>query len=170
MKLENRHKLMIFLSIILTYLSFYFPLANYEVLPDMIPVHFNIFGEPDKWAAKSIGSVLFAPIILGITAISMLAFTWWMTKVKDPYVIINVPKAKLEKMSLETAEEIRRITILHLLIILLLVALMFFIITVNQILVALGQTPNIGWTMLGIVVILIIDTLYLTWKLFRLIG
>lgn len=33
-------------------------LARYDSIPDRIPVHFNIMGQPDRWENKSLGSVM----------------------------------------------------------------------------------------------------------------
>ncbi len=168
MKLENHHWLMIILIIFCIGLSFYLPLVNYDLLPDPIPTHFNIYGEPDGWSSKSLINVLLGPIILSATLILMLPLTWWMAKVEDPKKIINTSKQKLEKMTIETAEEIRRITILHLLIILLLTALLILMITFNQVMVALGQAISLGSGILTIVLLLMFDCFYLTWKVMRL--
>lgn len=170
MKLENQHKLLIFLALIFTYLTFYLPYTYYDLLPDMIPVHFNFFGEADKWAAKSIASVFMGPFILGLTILIMLFLGWWITKSEDPLNFINAPKEKLAKLSLETAEEIRRFTLLHLLIITFLISVMSFVVTINQILIALGQPSNLAFSLAIITFILVADSLYLTYKTWRLIG
>lgn len=38
-------------------------LCSYTGLPDQIPVHWNIAGEPDRWTRKSLGSVFFIPAL-----------------------------------------------------------------------------------------------------------
>jgi uncharacterized membrane protein len=38
-------------------------MSAYPGMPDQIPVHFNITGEPDGWARKSLGSAFFAPAL-----------------------------------------------------------------------------------------------------------
>ncbi len=169
MQLEKRHWILIFGTIILTYLSFYYPLTNYEILPDMMPVHFDVMGEADKWSPKSYSSVLMGPIILIITIIPMLTITWWIAKAEDARKVINLPQAKLAKITSEVAEEIRHLTVLHLLIILFLVTLMVFIITINQILIALGQPANLAKAMFVVLFLLLVDSIYLAWKTISLI-
>jgi uncharacterized membrane protein len=39
-------------------LRFYYP-----QLPDVVPIHWNVAGEVDGWAAKSFSSVFFLPIL-----------------------------------------------------------------------------------------------------------
>jgi uncharacterized membrane protein len=48
-----------------------FNVALYPTLPDPVPVHFNIAGEPDGWAAKSVWSV-FGLLIIGAAVVILL--------------------------------------------------------------------------------------------------
>lgn len=169
MKLENYHWLMIITSLVFIAFSFYFPLANYDLLPDPVPTHFNFYGEPDDWSKKSIVNVLLGPIILGLCVLFMLGLTFWITKVDDAKKIINLPQHSLEKMTQETAEEVRHLTIHHLIIITLLLSLLVSAITFNQIMVALGQATNLGWSVAILVILLLADSFYMTWKIIRLI-
>lgn len=164
MKLDSHHWILLVFIITLTYLSFYFPLINYEALPDTMPIHFNLMGEADKWAPKNYASVLMGPIILVIVIVPMLVITWYIASVGDARKVINLPQAKLAKISLELAEEVRQITVLHMLIILSLVVSMIFIITLNQILIALGQPTNLAKFMIGVTLLLVGDSIYLAWK------
>lgn len=45
--------------------------ALYPTLPDPVPVHFNIAGEPDGWAAKSVWSV-FGVLMIGAAVVVLL--------------------------------------------------------------------------------------------------
>lgn len=50
-------------------------LINYDSLPDKIPMHFNIMGEVDRWADKSLGVVLELPMMqLFITGIMYFTY------------------------------------------------------------------------------------------------
>jgi uncharacterized membrane protein len=46
--------------------------ALYPTLPDPIPIHFNVAGEADRWAAKSIWSV-FGVLMVGAAVVVLLA-------------------------------------------------------------------------------------------------
>lgn len=159
---------MIIFCLVCLYLTFYFPITNYDLLPDPIPTHFNLQGEPDGWSSKSMINVLVAPIILGLMLLFMLPLAWWMAKAEDPRKFINLPKQKLEKLTPETVEEVRQTTVLHLLIISVLTSILILAITYNQVAVALGQKTNLGYSVLTLVILLIIDSIYLTWKLIQL--
>ncbi|NLB88445.1 MAG: DUF1648 domain-containing protein [Syntrophomonadaceae bacterium] len=168
MQLKNYHWFMIIVCLVCFGLTLYYPLTYYDMLPYPIPTHFNFKGEPDGWSPKSMANVLIIPIILGLTLLFMLPLTLWMAKVDDPRKLINLPKKQLEKITTETAEEVRYTTVLHLLIILLLTSLLLLAITLNQIMVALGQTANLGSSVLALVILLLVDTLYFTWKVITL--
>lgn len=169
MKLENYHWLMIILSIMCIGFSFYLPLVNYDLLPDPIPTHFNFYGEPDGWSKKNLANVLLGPVISGLCFLSMLGLTFWMAKVDDAKKIINLPKKSLEKMTQETAEEIRHITVHHILLIVLLLSLLVSAIGFNQVKIALGQVGNLGFSVPIIIILLLVDSFYMTWKIIRLI-
>ncbi len=170
MKLENHHWLMIIMCLIFLGFAFYFPLANYDLLPDPIPTHFNFYGEPDGWSKKNLANVLLGPIILGITIFSMLGLTFLMLKIDDPRKLINLPisKQKKENLSVETVEEMRRKSVYHILIITLLISLLIATISFYQIKIALGQAANMGASLLGLILLLLAESIYMTWEILRL--
>ena len=47
-------------------------MALYPTLPDPIPVHFNVAGQPDNWAAKSVWSV-FGFLMIGAAVVILLS-------------------------------------------------------------------------------------------------
>jgi uncharacterized membrane protein len=52
-------------------------LLEYERFPDQYPMHYNALGQPDRWAAKSLGTVLLLPGLgVGITAM-IAALVWF---------------------------------------------------------------------------------------------
>ncbi len=52
---------------------------HWNAIPDKVPVHFGIFGEPDRWVAKGIKGV-YGPLAFGAELciwLSLLAFASW---------------------------------------------------------------------------------------------
>jgi uncharacterized membrane protein len=60
------------LSLIIVFVSFVVTLVKYPSLPEMIPTHWGLNMEPDVWSPKSIGTVLFMPLV----SIGMIALMW----------------------------------------------------------------------------------------------
>jgi uncharacterized membrane protein len=163
------HVVMILLSIIFIGASVYLPMSVYDALPDRYPTHFNLTGEPDSWSNKNISSVLAGPAIVAATNLMMLLIAWWISIVEDPRCIINGPKEKIKNMPLERAEEIRKVTLFHLLLIMLLVSMMVLVISIESVIVAMGKQPTLSQAILIITGVLLGDTFYMTWKLLRLV-
>ncbi len=163
------HIVMILLTIIFVIASIYVPMSVYDALPDRYPTHFNFTGEPDSWSNKSISSVLAGPAIMLVTNLTMLAVAWWVSRVEDPRKIINGPKEKIKNMPLERAEKIRQVTLFHLLLIMLLIAIMVLVISTESVLVALGKQPTLSPAMIIVTAVLLGDTFYMTWRLMRLV-
>ncbi len=170
MRFNKYHWSMIILIFLFIGLSIYYPLSKYELLPDQIPTHFGISGEPDAWSNKSVGTLLLGPFITLPTLLIMLPIIWWIATIDDPRKIINGPREKIQKMSPERAEEVRQTTVFHLLIIMLLVAVLIMVISVKQVSVALGSLTTLGPSVPIIVILLLGDTIYFAWKVIRLVN
>ncbi|PTD93819.1 hypothetical protein C9439_05740 [archaeon SCG-AAA382B04] len=57
--MKKKHKILLLTLVILTLVSLYITFTNYFELPQEIPNHFNMQGEPDAWSQKS--SLLILP-------------------------------------------------------------------------------------------------------------
>jgi len=75
----NGHKILIFISVILTFLSFGLALYYYSDLPDKIPKHFNLKGEADSYGPR--GSIFIVPYVALITVLPMI----YISKVPHTY-------------------------------------------------------------------------------------
>lgn len=160
---------MIFLTFLFISFSIYYPLANYDLMPDRIPTHFDKMGRPDAWSDKSIGTLLLAPLITIPTLLIMLPIAWWIAIVEDPRKIINASKKRIEKIGLEKAEEIRKMSISHILFIMMLVSLLILLVSVNQVQVAIEGEAMLGLSVNFIVAVLILDSIYITWKSIKMV-
>lgn len=88
---------------------------------------------------------------------------------EDPRMVINGPREKVQSMSLHKVEQIRRMTVFHILLIMLLVALLIMNLSIRQVLVAMGNEETLGWGMPIIVAMLIGDSAVLAWQAIRLV-
>ena len=166
---KKYHWLMLVVTVLIVAFSVYYPLANYERLPDKIPTHFNIAGQPDSWSAKSIGQLLFGQLLTIPILFIMFPLVWWVASVEEPRKLLNIPRKNAQKMSLERAEKIRRILLFHILLIMLLVALLVMVLAMGQVQVALNERQTLGWGMPVIVALLLGDSMFLTWRLISLV-
>ena len=169
MGLNRWYVVMIVLTFLFIAAAIYIPLANYDALPDRYPTHFNLAGEPDSWDSKSISTLLMGPGIVAATTLIMLPVTLWIAYVRDPRKIINGPKEKVKNMPLERAELIRKITVFHLLLIMLLISVMMLVISVESVLIAMGKQAAMGPAILITTIFLLADSVYMTVKLLGLV-
>ncbi|MGI6553129.1 MAG: DUF1648 domain-containing protein [Bacillota bacterium] len=169
MGFRQEHWLMIILALVFMAFSLYYPWVNYDRLPERIPTHFDLTGEPDAWSEKSLGQLLLGPLITNVTWLMMVLVVWWMLKVEDPRRVINGPKEKIKKMSRERAEEVRRIAVFHMLLIMLLVSMLIMNVSIGQVQVALGYRENIGPGILLLVALLLAEAFYVSWKCIGLV-
>lgn len=170
MKFSMYHWLMLIMAVVFLGAAFYFPLAYYDALPQEIPTHFNLGGEPDAWKSKTITRVIFGPIVTLPSLLIMGPVIWMVASAKDPRKMINGPKEKVEKISLEQAEKLRAVVVFHLLVIALLVALLNMFVSLGSILVALDIQPTLGWGPPVAGFLLLGDAIILTWQSLRLVN
>lgn len=86
-------------------LTVYLVLSNYSTLPDNIPSHFNAQGVADDWGSKR--TIFVFPACSVALYVFMSVFTAWISLVKDPKSLINLPDRAKEAISEARAEELR---------------------------------------------------------------
>ena len=64
-------------------------LVNYDLIPDPMPMHYNAYGEVDRWSDKSYLSVLMLPLV----SLAMTGMFYWV------YLIIGKSKQQLRASS-----------------------------------------------------------------------
>ncbi len=166
--LNRWHWVIISLTLLFSVAALYYPVRYYSELPPQIPTHFSLTGEPDSWSEKNLGELLLAPLLVLPGAVLLLPLVWWMSTVKDPRQILSLPGKKATEIPLKIAEQIRGLTITHILIIQMLVSLLVFLIVIGQIMVALGIRTSLGYGSLLVTMILLGDSIILIWRLFCL--
>jgi uncharacterized membrane protein len=86
-------------------LTIYLVLSSYSTLPDTIPSHFNAHGVADDWGNKK--TIFFFPAIAFSLHIFLSLLTSWISLVKDPKSLINLPDRAKAAISEARAEELR---------------------------------------------------------------
>ncbi len=86
-------------------LTIYLVLSNYSTLPDTIPSHFNAQGVADDWGSKK--AIFFFPAFVVPLYAFLSLFTAWISLVKDPKSLINLPDRTKAAISEARAEELR---------------------------------------------------------------
>ena len=86
-------------------LMVYLILRNYSTLPDTIPTHFNAQGAADDWGSK--GMLLLFPAISVPLYIFLTVFNAWISVVRDPKSLINLPSQTKAAISDASAERLR---------------------------------------------------------------
>ncbi len=105
-------------------------ILNYGQLPDRIPIHFDITGNPDSWSQKAM--LWFLPIMLGAT-VGMLHLTSKMSPENFNYPV---------KITEENAAYYYRKTRLGLALMNLVIGLTALFITWKMIAIALGNSSS----------------------------
>lgn len=130
-------KIIELLSILFLLGMYGFVILNWSEIPDRIPTHFNIMGEPDRWGGK--WSVLILPII------ATFLFKMMFILSKFPH-IHNYPV----KVTPENAEKLYRISRKMLITMNFLLTLFFAIGTWEMVNVAQGNEGLGMWYMIGL--------------------
>jgi uncharacterized membrane protein len=93
------------IPLLLLGLMIYLVLSNYSMLPDTIPTHFNIWGVADDWGSKN--TILLFPAVAFPIHILLSLLAGWMSVVKDPKSLINLPDQTKAAITEARAEELR---------------------------------------------------------------
>ncbi len=142
-------------SFVLVGLMLFLSIYAWSELPDKIPVHFNFYGEPDRWGGK--GSILIMPII-GFFVVKVTFFLG-----KAPHMFnypVKVTKENAARLYLES----RRMLIL----VNFELAIMLTLLHLDTILQAYEKT-GIGSWVTPLLLVLILATISLTiYRMFQL--
>ena len=155
-----------FLILLLTiiYVSIYF-----GQLPDEIPRHFNLAGEPDGWSGK--GMLIGFLIIYLHTLLLLFVLNYFLIIRSDNprggLQFVNIPTVNFDELTDRQIEKVRSIAARMLAMMNLLISIMFASIHIGIVRTALGSKDGIGWGTELILVCLIATLVYYTWKIIR---
>jgi uncharacterized membrane protein len=147
----------------------FYTASRFGLMPERIPTHFGPGGAPDAWSVKSFGSVFMLLMIGTVVWLSMFLVNYYLIiKPEDPRKYINIPGARKAAMNSEQIEAIRKATVQGMVMINMTMVLMFAVIQYGMVNTALGIQKGLGWGVYLLVGILILESVWLTWKTFSL--
>ncbi len=154
--MKRKHRILLFTLVTLTLVYIYFTFINYSELPQKIPIHFNIQGEPDAWSQKS--NLLVLPgiqVLLVILAFVIYKYPNY-ANIPSTMALAALPK-KTKKKVYELIRDLELITFN-------IVCLLFIYITYQSIEIAKQNINSINtfiiWLILIILAPLIIYYVY----------
>ena len=148
-------------------LTIYLVLSNYSTLPDTIPTHFNAQGVADDWGSKN--AILLFPAVAFPIHMFLSLLTGWMSVVKDPKSLINLPDQTKAAMTEAKAEELRVFMVRYLFLMkTLTVGLMAYSVYAT-IEVAHGDAKSLGVAFYIILAAILLCTAFMVWRSFSLV-
>jgi uncharacterized membrane protein len=153
----------------LALLSILYVAYHFGQLPEEIPTHFDINGQPDAWGKKYMLLVLLV-IQLYVYMQSWLLNYFLIIKPNDSLEalrFINIPFVKKEQLWPEQTENIRRQMARMMVMINISLHLLFLYIIFGSVQTAYGLWPGLGKGILVLVAWLVIAPGYYIWKAYR---
>lgn len=148
---------------------FYYAVKVYPQLPARFPIHFAANGLADDWTNKSISKVLMIPAVTAVVYTAMTLLSWALYGVKNPRMFINAPGGVLERMSDE------RVMIIHLFGLRMVFWIKVLMVTMLAYLgrasldVAIGKISRISPLLMGYVILILLVTFGMGFRLMTLI-
>lgn len=160
--MKKSHEIMFFSAGLLTLTSWVIAFYYWSRLPEVIPVHFGISGQPDDWANKSIWYVFLIPA-LQLLMLAMFVFLYYKPQYSDMPTTLWL--MTLPEKHRQHAFELIRVMLVG---ISLWIGVLFTYLTYGMNYSALNVgTGLIPWVMLGILVLMIIWLTFWTVKVYR---
>ncbi len=150
------------IPLLLLLLTIYLVFSNYSTLPDAIPSHFNGQGMADDWGSKK--TIFLFPAVVVPLYVFLSLFTAWISLVKDPKSLINLPDKTKAAISEARAEEVR-IVIGRCLFVMktLILGLMTYSVYVT-IAVARGEAGGLGIPLYFILGAMLVTAVFMVWR------
>ncbi|MDE3156636.1 MAG: DUF1648 domain-containing protein [Acidobacteriota bacterium] len=70
--------------------------AHWNLIPEQFPVHWNLAGQPDRWASRSVSGVYGGLIVSGAVCLLMLGLSWGIARWTRP-INVSGPAAVSER-------------------------------------------------------------------------
>ncbi|MFA1820346.1 DUF1648 domain-containing protein [Virgibacillus oceani] len=157
------------ISFIILLLTAVYVIFQYRQLPEEIPHHFNIAGEPDAWGGKGIliGMLVLYGFILS-QAFVLNYFLIINQEPKETMQFVNMPFIKKEALTEKQLKQIKRNTARMMALINLMISLMFSWLLYRTIQTAMEQEGGLGPGILILTLIILIVPFYYIWKTYRI--
>lgn len=93
------------IPLLLLLLALFLALHNYSSLPEKIPTHFDLHGNPDEWSGRNMIFLLFGSNAFVYILFSV--FNIWLAIAKDPRSLMNLPGKRKAALSQAQIERLR---------------------------------------------------------------
>lgn len=156
------------ISFSLLILTGIYVISLYGRLPDEIPRHFNVSGEPDAWGGKGflIGMLILFAFIL-IQAFILNYFLIIKQDAKDTMQFVNMPFMQKEALSDRQIWLIKRSTARMMGILNLCLSIMFSFLLCRTVQTAMAQESGLGSGILIFISAILLVPGYYIWKIYR---
>ncbi len=154
------------LPALLLALVLYLVLSAYGDLPDRIPAGFDVHGEPDDWAGKSMvllfpGLAIFVYLLLSMITVALAA-------VRDPLSMINLPKSRKAAITGDQAERLRVFVARSLLVLKSLVLALMAYLGYATVEIASERAESLSPAFLVLIAAILVTSLYMAGKIWRI--
>jgi uncharacterized membrane protein len=126
---------------------------HYSQLPDLVPTHFGLWGQPDAWRPRSFHTVMLLPIMSLVMGVGLGGVAYLTGRAK------RAIRYHDQGVSFEAQQRFRRIMANFLAIVSLLVTAMMTILSQSSIQVALKQAQALSPVMMVLTIILLVFAL-----------
>lgn len=127
--------------------------SHYSQMPDLVPTHFGLWGQPDAWRPRSFFTVMLLPIMSLVMGVGLGGVAYLTGQAK------RAIRCRDRGVSFEAQQRFRRIMANFLAITSLLVTGMMIILSQSSIRVALKETQALSPVMMALAVILLVFAL-----------
>jgi uncharacterized membrane protein len=130
-----------------------FSWGHYAQLPERVPMHFGLSGQPDGWSSRSFVSVMLLPIMSLILGVGLGGMAYLVSHAK------LAVRHNDSGLLLEAQQRFRRIMANYLSIVALLTSAMMTLLSISSIQVALKELPALPVAFMALCVLLMIVAL-----------
>jgi len=156
-----------FLPFVLMLLSIFLISVNYTDLPQIVPTHFDIHGQPDEFGTKN--ELILYPAINFFVYLMITVITFLMAVVKDPRSLINLPQSAKDRLTQNQAEGVRVVVVRRLFALKTVITGMLFYMLRANLETAFGRAEGMGYIPLVFAALLLGVVAYMLIKIFSLI-
>ncbi|GAB3794242.1 DUF1648 domain-containing protein [Virgibacillus kimchii] len=157
------------ISFSLLVLSVFYVISQYGRLPEEIPRHYNIAGEPDAWGGK--GFLIGLLVIYGFILFQAFMINYFLIikkDKKDMIQFVNMPFIKKEELTKRQLKLIKQNMARMMAVINLIISIMFSWILFGTIQTAMGDGDGLGTGIMMLTIIIFIVPFYYVWKTYRI--
>ncbi|GIO23542.1 DUF1648 domain-containing protein [Oceanobacillus sp. J11TS1] len=157
------------LTFSILFITIFYVIFSFGKLPNEIPTHFNLQGEPDGWSNK--GTLIGLMILYIHTTILCFVLNYFLIVKSDNTVdslqMVNIPFIKKEELTEKQIILVKKNSARMLALMNLFVSILFWLIHYGIIQSGLGNQDGLGSGVMMTLGIILILTIFYTWKMYH---